>query len=76
MLDLTACLAIITCLTYLLFDALPEKSYKSGYAIPPALHGDDVFYYSPSFTLSGSSVSFSNTAFANASAHGFLSGAT
>jgi hypothetical protein len=41
--------------------------------VPPALHGDDVFYYFPSFTFPGITLSFNNSAFINAFTQGFLS---
>ncbi|KAJ7754688.1 hypothetical protein DFH07DRAFT_743696, partial [Mycena maculata] len=61
------------CPTYNLLRAFPGKSYKGEYAVPPALHADDMFYYFPSFTFSGLSKSFNNTTFTNAFTQGFLS---
>ncbi|KAL4259479.1 Carboxylic ester hydrolase [Pleurotus pulmonarius] len=39
--------AIFICPTYFLLKAFPE-SFKGEYAVPPALHGDDVPHYFPS----------------------------
>ncbi|KAJ7134759.1 alpha beta-hydrolase [Mycena epipterygia] len=62
------------CPTYRLLNAFPGDSYKGEFVIPPATHGDDVFYYFPSFTEFGPSPGlFNNTAFINAFAQGFLS---
>ncbi|KAJ7134871.1 Alpha/Beta hydrolase protein, partial [Mycena epipterygia] len=65
--------SIFICPTYGLLNAFPGDSYKGEYAVPPALHGDDVFYYFPSFSLPGSQLQFNNTAFINAFTQGFLS---
>ncbi|KAF5360983.1 hypothetical protein D9756_005140 [Leucocoprinus leucothites] len=37
--------AIFICPTYFLLHAFKNKSFKGEFAIPPALHGDDVLYY-------------------------------
>ncbi|KAJ7134870.1 Alpha/Beta hydrolase protein [Mycena epipterygia] len=65
--------SIFICPTYNLLNAFPGDSYKGEYAVPPALHGDDVFYYFPSFSFPGSQLQFNNTAFINAFTQGFLS---
>ncbi|KAJ7134819.1 Alpha/Beta hydrolase protein, partial [Mycena epipterygia] len=65
--------SILICPTYRLLNAFPGNSYKSEYAVPPALHADDIFYYFPSFTFPGSKLQFNNTAFANAFTQDFLS---
>ncbi|KAJ7134842.1 Alpha/Beta hydrolase protein [Mycena epipterygia] len=59
--------------TYRLLNAFPGDSYKGEFAVPPALHGDDVFYYFPSFTGFPGSAPFNNTAFTSAFTQGFLS---
>ncbi|KAF7365090.1 Carboxylic ester hydrolase [Mycena venus] len=61
------------CPTYLLLDALSGKAYKGEYAIPPALHGDDVLNYFPTFNEFGGTLRFNNTDFINAFTQGFLS---
>ncbi|KAJ7664862.1 Alpha/Beta hydrolase protein [Mycena rosella] len=61
------------CPTYRLLDVFPGKSYKGAYAILPALHADDVFYYFPSYTYPDSSLHFNNTMFRNTFSQGFLS---
>ncbi|KAJ6585112.1 Alpha/Beta hydrolase protein [Mycena capillaripes] len=64
------------CPTYLLLDAFPGKSYKpqqGEYAIPPALHGDDMINYFPSFTGFGVTLVYNNTAFINAFSQIFVS---
>ncbi|KAJ7781741.1 hypothetical protein DFH07DRAFT_764767 [Mycena maculata] len=43
------------------------------YAVPPAQHGDDIFYYFPSFSLLDDGISFNNTAFIDTFDGGFLS---
>ncbi|KAJ7781796.1 Alpha/Beta hydrolase protein [Mycena maculata] len=65
--------SIFICPTYNLLNAFPEDAYKGEYAIPPALHGDDIFYYFPSYTFPGASLSFNNSAFIDAFTQGFLS---
>ncbi|KAJ7442655.1 Alpha/Beta hydrolase protein [Mycena latifolia] len=66
--------SIFVCPTYRLLDAFPGESYKGEFAIPPALHGADVFQYFPSFTaFPGANLRFNNTAFNIAFAQGFLS---
>ncbi|KAF8158910.1 alpha/beta-hydrolase [Mycena galopus ATCC 62051] len=65
--------SIYKCPTYPLLDALPGKTYKAEYAIPPALHGQDVINYFPSFTAFNSTLIYNNTAFINAFTESFLS---
>ncbi|KAJ7704491.1 Alpha/Beta hydrolase protein [Mycena rosella] len=65
--------SIFVCPTYRLLDAFPNASYKGEYAVPPALHSDDVFYYFPSFVFPGLLLEFNNTIFRTAFDQGFLS---
>ncbi|KAJ7704489.1 Alpha/Beta hydrolase protein [Mycena rosella] len=65
--------SIFVCPTYRLLDAFPNASYKGEYAVPPALHGDDVFYYFPSVVFAGSMLQFNNTIFRTAFDQGFFS---
>ncbi|KAJ7704485.1 Alpha/Beta hydrolase protein [Mycena rosella] len=65
--------SIFVCPTYRLLDAFPNASHKGEYAVPPALHGDDVFYYFPSFVFPGSMLQFNNTVFQTAFTQGFFS---
>ncbi|KAF7365125.1 Carboxylic ester hydrolase [Mycena venus] len=58
--------AIFVCPTFLLLDAFPGASWKGEYAIPPALHGQDIINYFPSFTAFNSTLIYNNTAFINA----------
>nr|GAT46603.1 predicted protein [Mycena chlorophos] len=62
------------CPSFYALAAFPGKSYKAQFAIPPALHGDDVSYYFPSFDAFGTPTPrFNNTDFINAFVSGFLS---
>nr|GAT44231.1 predicted protein [Mycena chlorophos] len=63
------------CPTQYLLDVFPNKSYRGQFAIPPALHGQDVPYYFPSFVADPSlPVPFyNNTDFLKAFQTGFLS---
>ncbi|KAJ6462036.1 Alpha/Beta hydrolase protein [Mycena vitilis] len=65
--------AIFICPTYLLLDAFPGKSYKGEYAIPPALHGQDLINYFPSLTAFNVTLIYNNTDFINAFSQGFVS---
>ncbi|KAJ7653507.1 Alpha/Beta hydrolase protein [Mycena rosella] len=65
--------SIFVCPTYSLLGAFPGTSFKGEYAVPPALHGDDVFYYFPSFIFPGSMLQFNNTDLITAFRNGFLS---
>ncbi|KAJ7625359.1 Alpha/Beta hydrolase protein [Mycena polygramma] len=65
--------SIFICPTYLLLDAFPGKSHKGQYAIPPALHGQDLINYFPSFTDFGTTLIYNNTDFINAFSQGFVS---
>ncbi|KAF5342611.1 hypothetical protein D9611_001408 [Ephemerocybe angulata] len=55
--------SLFICPTYNLLRALNGKVYKGEYAVPPALHGDDLFYYFP--TASETGPSFNNPDFVN-----------
>ncbi|THU76180.1 alpha/beta-hydrolase, partial [Dendrothele bispora CBS 962.96] len=63
------------CPTYYLLDAFQGLSYKGLFAIPPALHGDDVFYYFTSLNRSSPPV-YNNTDFDKAFSQSFLAFAT
>ncbi|KAF7365109.1 Carboxylic ester hydrolase [Mycena venus] len=68
--------AILMCPTYTLLDAFSGKSYKAEYAIPPALHAQDIINYYPSFTgapVFNATLIYNNTAFINAFTQIFLS---
>ncbi|KAJ7258057.1 alpha beta-hydrolase [Mycena haematopus] len=65
--------SIFKCPTYSLLEAFPAASYKGEYAIPPALHGQDLINYFPSFTDFNVTLIYNNTAFMNAFTLGFLS---
>ncbi|KAJ7461506.1 Alpha/Beta hydrolase protein [Mycena latifolia] len=65
--------SIIVCPTYRILHEFPGVSYKGEYAVPPAMHADDIFHYFPSFTFPGLMLHFNNTAFSTAFAQGFLS---
>ncbi|THU80318.1 alpha/beta-hydrolase [Dendrothele bispora CBS 962.96] len=64
-----------TCPTYYLLDAFQGLSYKGLFAIPPALHADDVFYYFTSLNRSSPPV-YNNTDFDKAFPQSFLAFAT
>ncbi|KAK6992455.1 carboxylic ester hydrolase [Favolaschia claudopus] len=64
---------IMKCPTYSLLNAFPTSSYKAAYAIPPALHGQDVINYFPSITAFNAVLIYNNSAFINAFADSFLS---
>ncbi|KAF7343207.1 Carboxylic ester hydrolase [Mycena venus] len=72
--------SLFVCPTYLLLEAFPGESYKSvsmqgELAIPPGYHGDDLYYYFPSYTAFPfpRPKTYNNTAFINAFNQGFLS---
>ncbi|KAJ7258056.1 Alpha/Beta hydrolase protein [Mycena haematopus] len=65
--------SMFKCPTYSLLEAFPAASYKGEYAIPPALHGQDMINYFPSFNDFNVTLIYSNTAFINAFTLGFLS---
>ncbi|KAF8179591.1 alpha beta-hydrolase [Mycena galopus ATCC 62051] len=65
--------SIFICPTYLLLNTLPGKAYKGEYAIPPALHGDDVINYFPTFEEFDPVLRFNNTDFITAFSQGFFS---
>nr|GAT46602.1 predicted protein [Mycena chlorophos] len=65
---------VFVCPSFYALAAFPGKSYKAQFAIPPALHGDDVSYYLPSFDAFGTPTPrFNNTDFIDAFVGGFLS---
>ncbi|KAF7346477.1 Carboxylic ester hydrolase [Mycena sanguinolenta] len=72
-LDAIVAESLLVCPTYLLLNAFSGKSYKGEYAIPPALHGDDMINYFPTFDEFGLVEGFNNTDFINAFTQGFLS---
>lgn len=57
----------LICPTYFLLRAFP-RSFKAEFAIPPALHGDDIPYYFPSYGPR----SFDDDEFAESFSQGFL----
>ncbi|KAF7317243.1 COesterase domain-containing protein [Mycena chlorophos] len=61
--------SIFICPTYYLLSAFPSRSWKGEFAIPPALHGNDVAYYFPN----GVAPPFNNTQFIDAFAQSFTS---
>ncbi|KAF7288358.1 Carboxylic ester hydrolase [Mycena chlorophos] len=62
------------CPTHYLLDVFPNKSYRGQFAIPPALHGQDLQYYFPSYISDlGPIPFFNNTDFLKAFQTGFLS---
>ncbi|THV05688.1 alpha/beta-hydrolase [Dendrothele bispora CBS 962.96] len=63
------------CPTYYLLDAFQGRSYKGLFAIPPALHGDDIFYYFSSLDRPSPPV-YNNTDFDKAFSQSFLAFAT
>ncbi|KAJ7625361.1 alpha beta-hydrolase [Mycena polygramma] len=65
--------AIFICPTYLLLDAFPGQSYKGEYAIPPALHAQDLINYFPSLTAFNVTLIYNNTDFINAFSQSFVS---
>ncbi|KAF7342778.1 Carboxylic ester hydrolase [Mycena sanguinolenta] len=64
----------LICPTYLLLNGFEGRAYKGEFVVPPALHGDDLYYYFAFF--SPGVITFNNTAFINAFNGGFLSFAT
>ncbi|KAF5350332.1 hypothetical protein D9758_012820 [Tetrapyrgos nigripes] len=65
----------LICPTYSLLEAFPSSSYKGEFAIPPAFHGDDLFYYFTSLSRPSPPV-FRNADFDEAFAQTFLAFAT
>ncbi|KAH7906676.1 Alpha/Beta hydrolase protein [Hygrophoropsis aurantiaca] len=63
--------SILVCPTYFLLQAFEGRSWKGKFAIPPALHGDDVPYYFNDYD--GTAPPYNNTEFINAFAESFLS---
>ncbi|KAK7461053.1 hypothetical protein VKT23_008981 [Stygiomarasmius scandens] len=62
--------SIFICPTYDFLDALQGRSYKGQFAIPPALHGDDIFYYFTSLQRPSPPI-FNNTDFQKAFTQSF-----
>ncbi|KAF7327297.1 COesterase domain-containing protein [Mycena kentingensis (nom. inval.)] len=59
--------SIFICPSYFLLRAFANNSYKAEFAVPPALHGNDIVYYFPGT----STPPFNNTQFINAFAQSF-----
>ncbi|KIJ61014.1 hypothetical protein HYDPIDRAFT_116533 [Hydnomerulius pinastri MD-312] len=59
--------SIFVCPTYYLLEAFGGKAWKGEFAIPPALHGNDVAYY---FTSNGPA--YDNSEFITAFSNGFM----
>jgi carboxylesterase type B len=66
--DLIMADSIFICPTFYLLSAFPNSSWKGQFAIPPAIHGEDLDYYFPSDTAP----SFNNTQFLEAFQGGFM----
>ncbi|KAJ3568627.1 hypothetical protein NP233_g5589 [Leucocoprinus birnbaumii] len=62
--------AILICPTYLLLRAF-DKGFKGEFAIPPALHGNDVLYYFPT-AIGDVSPPWNNTEFRNNFSQSFM----
>jgi len=60
--------SIFTCPTYFLLNAFEKNAFKSEFAIPPALHANDVVYYFPGI----GTPSYTNPDFAKAFSENFL----
>ncbi|KAF9024268.1 alpha beta-hydrolase [Hymenopellis radicata] len=58
---------IFVCPTYYLLEAFNGHAFKGQYAVPPATHGSDVFYYFPSIRAPD----FTNTDFVKAFSESF-----
>ncbi|KAG9225193.1 hypothetical protein CCMSSC00406_0007024 [Pleurotus cornucopiae] len=63
--------SVFTCPSYYLLNAFPGRSFKAEYAVPPALHGDDLPYYFPT-SIGSPPPTFNNTAFATSFAQSFF----
>ncbi|KAF9268298.1 alpha beta-hydrolase [Marasmius fiardii PR-910] len=61
--------AIFVCPTYYLLNAFQNRSFKGEFALPPALHGQDLNYYFPSLGPGN----FNNTDFQKAFSESFMS---
>ncbi|KAF9018604.1 alpha/beta-hydrolase [Hymenopellis radicata] len=59
--------AIFVCPTYYLLEAFHDHAFKGQFAIPPALHAEDVFYYFPSIQ----GVNYTNPDFGKAFSESF-----
>ncbi|KAL0579842.1 hypothetical protein V5O48_002150 [Marasmius crinis-equi] len=64
--------AIFICPTYFVTRAFKDRAFKGQFAVPPALHGDDVVYYFPTLALV-SPANFNNSDFQKAFSESFLS---
>ncbi|KAL0956172.1 hypothetical protein HGRIS_002332 [Hohenbuehelia grisea] len=60
------------CPTYIFMDAFKEKSWKGLFAVPPALHGQDLTVYFPNTPIGIPHSDFNNQQFSNAFTHAFL----
>ncbi|KAL0566001.1 hypothetical protein V5O48_016020, partial [Marasmius crinis-equi] len=65
--------AIFVCPTYLITEAFKDRAYRGHFAIPPALHADDLNYYFPTSPLFGFPINFNNSDFQKAFSESFLS---
>ncbi|TFK27826.1 alpha/beta-hydrolase [Coprinopsis marcescibilis] len=60
--------AIFVCPTYLVLQSANDNAYKALFAVPPALHADDIGYYFPTVVPPG----FNNPEFIQAFAQSFV----
>jgi carboxylesterase type B len=60
--------SVFICPSYVMMRAFPNNAFKSEFAIPPALHGNDVAYYFPN----GNAPAFANPQFDAAFSESFL----
>ncbi|KAJ7183590.1 alpha beta-hydrolase [Mycena filopes] len=68
--------SIFICPTYVLLRAFSGRSFKGEFALPPAIHGEDVLYYYPSVIIDVPGLPFTpnnNTDFSDAFARSFIS---
>ncbi|KAJ3568625.1 hypothetical protein NP233_g5590 [Leucocoprinus birnbaumii] len=63
--------AIFICPTYFLLRAFKNKCFKGQFAVPPALHGNDVLYYFPHGNVQVSAP-WNNTEFTNNFSQSFM----
>ncbi|KAE9408465.1 alpha/beta-hydrolase, partial [Gymnopus androsaceus JB14] len=67
--------SIFICPTFYLLSAFPNRSWKGQFAIPPATHGEDLYYYFPTSSLFGPLAvppAFNNTLFLAAFSGAFM----
>jgi len=67
--------SIFICPTFYLLSAFPNSSWKGQFAIPPANHAQDLYYYFPTSSLFGPIVkrpAFNNTQFLDAFSGAFM----